>query len=255
MCDRFASAFHLQYDSSTRLYRVNDTVHTELLERNPSLKIALGATSDPQNSVEIELPYRAFDLQASYPIYPNATNYFPIRRADKESQYTLGRVLLQEAYLIVDHDRGNFSIHQARFPATNEKSQIIPILSPEFVANSENTTTKGRADNSHQSSLGKGGIAGISLGATLVTVGLVLLLLFLRKRPRKDKEEKEVSKKDTEETEEGTGIAEVESSGIHELHCTQGELDGTALSELCGTTALYLLSDDAKSMAHEMPAD
>ncbi|CAD6591030.1 MAG: hypothetical protein ASARMPREDX12_004894 [Alectoria sarmentosa] len=41
--------------------------------------------------------------------------YFPLRQAVNESQYTLGRAFLQEAYVIVDYERSNFSVSQCRF--------------------------------------------------------------------------------------------------------------------------------------------
>jgi hypothetical protein len=69
--------------------------------------------------VNITLPYDAFDLQLSYPYLPNTTYadpskyYFPLRQAANETQYVLGRAFLQEAYLITDYERNNFSIHQA----------------------------------------------------------------------------------------------------------------------------------------------
>jgi hypothetical protein len=66
---------------------------------NPVLTFMLGNTVDGGQTVSIDLPYNAFDLQADYPIYPNATNYFPLRRASNDTQYTLGRVFLQEAYV------------------------------------------------------------------------------------------------------------------------------------------------------------
>jgi hypothetical protein len=41
----------------------------------------------------------AFDLQAHWSIYPSTTNYFPLRRAANDTQYTLGKKFLQEAYV------------------------------------------------------------------------------------------------------------------------------------------------------------
>ena len=49
--------------------------------------------------MDIVLPYASFDLLASYPRVLNATKYFPLKRAANESQYTLGRTFLQEAYV------------------------------------------------------------------------------------------------------------------------------------------------------------
>jgi len=78
---------------------VNDTVHSKLQELNQSITFKLGKEIYGDPSINIVLPYTAFDLQAKYPIYPSATNYFPIRRAANDSQYVIGRTFLQEAYV------------------------------------------------------------------------------------------------------------------------------------------------------------
>jgi hypothetical protein len=57
---------------------------------NPTITFKLGDTIDGGDTVDITLPYNAFDLQADYPLYTNRTNYFPLRRADNDTQYTLG---------------------------------------------------------------------------------------------------------------------------------------------------------------------
>ena len=95
-CKRFEDEFGLVYDSTTELYLVNDTLHESLLSRNPNITFQLGnSISGP--SIEITLPYAAFDLQGTYPFVANTTNYFPLRRAANDSQYVIGRTFLQEA--------------------------------------------------------------------------------------------------------------------------------------------------------------
>jgi hypothetical protein len=80
-CKIFETAFGLQFDPTTDRYLVNDSVHDSLLSMNPTVSFKLGNTVDGVESVTVSLPYKAFDLQASWPIYANATNYFPLRRA------------------------------------------------------------------------------------------------------------------------------------------------------------------------------
>lgn len=96
-CEIFETAFGLEFDENTHRYLVNDTTHTKLQTLNPVITFELGNTISGGSTIEINLPYQAFDLQASWPIYENATNYFPLRRQDNSSYYTLGRVFLQEA--------------------------------------------------------------------------------------------------------------------------------------------------------------
>jgi hypothetical protein len=132
----------------------------------------------------VVLPYAAFDLQAEHPIYANTTNYFPIRRAVNESQYTLGRAFMQEAYIVADYGRGNFSVHQALFPPTTAQKQIMPITMPGLVLN-------GSTHNSTSSkSLSGGSIAGIVVA---VVVALVIfcfsLTAFVIRRRRKNRQD------------------------------------------------------------------
>ncbi|RAL66809.1 hypothetical protein DID88_007592 [Monilinia fructigena] len=80
--------------------------------------------------VNITLPYAAFDWWAEYPLVQNATRYFPLKRASDSSQITLGRVFLQEAYLIADYERSQFSIHQrnwSTFYPTSNPTTILPL--------------------------------------------------------------------------------------------------------------------------------
>lgn len=99
-CDSFAQAFGLTYDSETDLYLVNGTIHSQLRANNPSVTLTVGTSTGA--STNIVMDYNAFDLEAGIPLYNTSTPYFPIRRAANESQYTLGRTFLQEAYIIVD---------------------------------------------------------------------------------------------------------------------------------------------------------
>ena len=95
MCNKFESNFGLQYDEANEIYTINDTIHQSLLGMNPSLTFTLSDSKG--NTLNIVLPYAAFDLTATFPVVANDTKYFPLRRAANDTQYTLGRVFLQEA--------------------------------------------------------------------------------------------------------------------------------------------------------------
>ncbi|KAI9855176.1 MAG: hypothetical protein M1813_000535 [Trichoglossum hirsutum] len=97
-CARFESAFGLTWDDASQLYLVNDKLHVSLLAQNPSVKFKLGLTSKGGQSVDIVLPYAAFDLEVGSPLVKHSTRYFPLKRAANDTQYTLGRTFLQEAY-------------------------------------------------------------------------------------------------------------------------------------------------------------
>lgn len=100
-CRAFENAFGLLWDKTSGLYLVNDTLHDSLMARNPTVSFRLASDRTSAQAIDITLPYASFDLQLSdtYPNVNHSTRYFPIRRAANDTQYTLGRVFLQEAYV------------------------------------------------------------------------------------------------------------------------------------------------------------
>ncbi|KAL9589191.1 MAG: hypothetical protein Q9203_002019 [Teloschistes exilis] len=175
VCKQFETAFGLIWDSSRELYLVNDTVHGQLRTLNPSIVFSFGQST--AQSVNITVPYQAFDLQVTQPIAENGTNYFPLRRSANATQYTLGRAFLQEAYVRVDYDQSTFSLSQAQF---NNQSDIVTVDHARGgSATNTPTAQTGRAHLSH------GAIAGIAIGSSLAVVLFLSLIFFLLRRFRR----------------------------------------------------------------------
>ena len=168
-CSVFEQAFGLTFDNATNLYTVNDTVHSRLRQSNPSVVFKIGIQPVHGPTVDISLPYGAFDLKASSPFYPNATNYFPLRRAVNQTQYTLGRTFLQEAHLVVDHGRSNFSVNKAIFRDPNP--EVIITIQPQLPTPSNLP--------SHHDHLARGAVAGIALGAIAFSFAVIIITMFL----------------------------------------------------------------------------
>lgn len=184
-CQQFETAFGLSWDPSTEMYLVNDTTHQQLQNLNPSVTLTLGNSSTNQ-SIKITLPYGAFDLQASNPIYPNGTNYFPLRRASNVYQYTLGRAFLQEAYLLVDFEQRNFSVSQALFPANPDPNIITIDHSPRPPVSVTNTNLSSSAVHTKHN-LTAGAITGITIGSSISILLFCIIIassLFRRHRQR-----------------------------------------------------------------------
>ena len=167
VCDELEASLGLTYDPSTELYLVNSTAHAKLIELAPTIAFTLAADGTSNDTTTIVLPYAAFDLQASPPMYNTTANYFPLRRASKRS--VLGRAFLQEAYLVVDWDRSNFTISPAA-QRSNRTRDIVSILPP--------------LENKSSTALGTGAIVGIVIGAAVVLVIPVAFLWWKRRRPR-----------------------------------------------------------------------
>jgi hypothetical protein len=171
ICNAFEEGFGLSYDNTTNSYLIEDAVHAQLKSLNPTITFKIGNGTANGKTTEIVLPYAAFDLSMTWPTYNKSTNYFPLKRAVNVSQYTLGRVLLQEAYINVDFERQNFTLMQAQFPDAHQPSQIKAILSIE--------------DSHGHSRVGKGAIVGTAIGVVAVVLVIVLVTtLGLRRRQR-----------------------------------------------------------------------
>ncbi|CAF9910717.1 MAG: hypothetical protein ALECFALPRED_006806 [Alectoria fallacina] len=182
VCLKFAKAFGLTYDNAVQLYTFgSDPGQREvLLDWNMTFQFAVVDFLGSSNSVSLSLPYKAFDLQLSYP-YPglNATpsslptNYFPLRKAANNTQYTIGRTFLQETYLKVDYERNNFSIFQATFsPTALTDTNLISITRP------KNSTFTGPEVVPPKPILSKAGIAGVAVGGAIALVSLFCLIVL-----------------------------------------------------------------------------
>ncbi|KAI4123753.1 MAG: hypothetical protein LQ338_005125 [Usnochroma carphineum] len=179
-CKRFEDAFGLTWNEKMQGYPVNDTLHEKLTQQNASVVFTLSnSTSGSGPSVDITLPYAAFDLVMQYPLVRNTTRYFPLARAANESQYTLGRTFLQEVYLIADYERRNFSISQCSW-VENAQQDIRSVLMPVNVTSS--------AASQDLSSSGKAGVAVGSVAAVFLVCFLLYFFVIRRwriKRVRK----------------------------------------------------------------------
>ena len=196
-CQAFEKAFGLTYNTTNGFYLVDNALHAQLQAQNASVTFTLGSTVSGGETVNITLPYNSFDLTLKPPAanLSSSTKYFPLRRANNDTQYTLGRTFLQEAYLTVDWERQNFSISECLF-AENMQQNLLAIQSP-----SDKT-------NSGGSSTGKTvGIAvGVVVGVLIIVavIGAILWKKNLDKRVRRE-EEAEKAKKLDEESEQQRG--------------------------------------------------
>nr|OQO30352.1 hypothetical protein B0A51_02019 [Rachicladosporium sp. CCFEE 5018] len=168
VCQAFEQAFGLVWNETSELYILNSTTHANLRAQNPSFTLTLGSGTSGGNTTRITMPYAAFDLNMT--VGYTSEPYFPLKRAQNSAQYTLGRVFLQEAYVIADYERKNFTVAQAAFPASGLQ-KLEAILPPGFVF-------------LKKAKLSKGSIAGVVVGAAVI-ISLLLIALFLWIRRRR----------------------------------------------------------------------
>ncbi|KAK0382871.1 hypothetical protein NLU13_8787 [Sarocladium strictum] len=179
VCDAFEDAFNIHLDDDTGLYLINDTHRNSLLDTDAEVTFRLSDDKSGGETVSIALPYAAFDLRAEVPLVENGSYYFPLKRADNESQYTLGRVFLQEAYLSADYERKTFNVSACTWNSGAESD--IVMIKP-IGSGSDSQSESGQSG----SGLSGGEVAGIVVGAVVGTVVILALgaCLFLRHRRR-----------------------------------------------------------------------
>ncbi|KAL2024021.1 hypothetical protein VTK56DRAFT_256 [Thermocarpiscus australiensis] len=206
VCDRFAAALNLRWREDLGVYVFSDGAQYTHYQSTASLSFTFTLSSyqnadnfgqplDTPGVVNITLPSSAFAQLLRYPFRnviqwgDSSVPYFPLKRSTKEvnnNQYIIGRVFMQEAYIITSYDRGTYSLHQASFPdnaATNYSLEAItrPPDSPYPGFQGESASGQG---------LNAGQTAGIVLSAFITgsIIGLVLWYCCRRRRRTKQAE-------------------------------------------------------------------
>lgn len=198
-CTAFEQAFGLTYDNTSQFYLVNSTLHDTLKATNPNVTFTVGSQNSGGPTVDIVLPYGAFDLQVTFPnvMNPNSSYYFPLKRAANDTQYTLGRTFLQEAYLIADYDRRNFTVAPCIWDSAKVgTSSITSILRA-------NETSSGHGDSGSSTGAIAGGVVGGVVGAVAI-IGAIIWFFRHRKQQEKKRlaelEAKEAGDKTSSDT-------------------------------------------------------
>jgi hypothetical protein len=182
ICDRFQETYGLTYDETRNLYFVNTSSHDTNKQRNGTVEFKIAAgPSDSGIYTNIKLGYPAFDHQISSRTGENETNYFPIKKS-KNGIYTLGRTFLQEAYIIVDYERFNFTVAPALYTDSLSKQDLRPIYNTTFDLTTSSAGSGG--------GLGSGAIAGTVVGI-VVAFAIAGVLAFCWWRKRKNKKQVE----------------------------------------------------------------
>ncbi|KAL9094621.1 MAG: hypothetical protein Q9165_003181 [Trypethelium subeluteriae] len=213
VCTAFEQAFGLTWNEAESRYLLNDSAHNALMHLNPNVTFTLGAQPSGGDNINIVFPYTSFDLTAEPPLVSNKSSYFPLKRAQNSTQYTLGRAFFQNAYVIADYERSNFSVHQALVPSNTNTQNLIPILSTDSTGQPSQPSLTSQTNKSNSSGVSGGAIAGIVIGVLAVLVAAVGALLFYRRQKRKGRSEAQPKEDpynpyvDTKAELDGTGAA------------------------------------------------
>ena len=182
VCDEFAKRFHLKYDNKTNFYSTDISGAQNNEQQNSTVSFKIGA--DPfgggNEFTNIILPYSAFDLRYRDPSDSgNETRRFAIRKSP-DGRFVLGRTLLQEAYIIVDYERSNFTVAAASFPDSPSTTKLVPIYDKSYVP----PTPTPLPTSGGGGGLSGGAIAGIVVGILVVALGAAFAIFMWWKKRR-----------------------------------------------------------------------
>ncbi|KAF4619039.1 hypothetical protein G7Y89_g14808 [Cudoniella acicularis] len=246
ICARFEEVFGLQWNDTSQIYTLNETMHTTMLSMNPDITFTLSNLYN--KTLDISLPYSAFDLNATFPIANQSTYYFPLRRASNDTMYTLGRVFLQEAYLIADYQRFQFSVAPCAWPPVFTP-QIAAILPPTENSIATTSVLPG-ASPSKSTTISIAAIAGIVMGG-VVLISLILVLgLFLLRRWEKVKEIPTIST--SVEVPPPTSATYPRSPDGMMMDFIKSELEDRQLAEMDGTAYPSEIETPSTPFRHEL---
>ncbi|KAL8727522.1 MAG: hypothetical protein Q9166_005993 [cf. Caloplaca sp. 2 TL-2023] len=172
----FEQAFGLTWNESYGMYIVDDELHMNLKTRNPTFKFEIGQFKKEGPTVEINLPYASVDFSHKFDFDSTPVRYFPIQRAQNDSQLTLGRTFLQEAYVTANYEHANFSVSQCRWEEPVGK-QIVPISSARLTNTTRAPPSQISVSTTERPSLDRNQIIGLVGGI----VGFLILLTIFAK--------------------------------------------------------------------------
>ncbi|KAL2074840.1 hypothetical protein VTL71DRAFT_8619 [Oculimacula yallundae] len=182
-CAKFESEFGLTWDAINEIYTLNETAHNTLKSSKPDLTFTI-ANNNGQ-TLDFIIPYGAFDLTASFPVLANGSTpmmYFPLKRAANDTQFTLGRVFLQEAYLTADYDRSEFVVAPCVWPSTFQQN-LVAIYPPD-----SNQTISAIPGPEDSKSTPIGAIIGGVLGGLILLAAALAYWYFVVRRKRRQSE-------------------------------------------------------------------
>ncbi|KAK5018534.1 hypothetical protein LTR16_000566 [Cryomyces antarcticus] len=265
VCEAFEQAFNLTWNNSSELYIVTEDMHNRLVQQNANITLKLGPDPAGGNFVDIVMPYGSFDLTASAPYVTNSTRYFPLKRAQNATQYTLGRAFLQQAYVIADYGRSNFSVSQALFPSTSSSQNSAPNLVPISAPSTDVVSTNPASLNPGMTStdLSPDAIGGLTAGiVALILLVIIAVVLTVRSRRRQQavraaaaKAELAAAALKEDEADAGFRKAELDTveAARHELATADTALGGE--SELEVPDNCHEMSAQANESLYELATD
>ncbi|UKZ59939.1 uncharacterized protein TrAtP1_001227 [Trichoderma atroviride] len=211
VCDQFADAFNLTYNSTFDLYTLTNEQYNAFGSANSfTFTFSLSSFDNHDNFgsplnvpglVNITVPMQAFVGLLQYPFKHRAIKYgdpavpyFALRRTQNDSSIVIGRSFLQEAYLITKYDEAVFSIYQAKFPQQPvADANLMPIKQPNNSPYPGPPTQAGTKLRTAQ-------LVGIAVGAILLCIFCLVSVCYLCRRRKSETKGDETEVNDSKST-------------------------------------------------------
>jgi hypothetical protein len=184
ICELFEITYHLEWNETAQLYLMNASTHEALLQNPLNVTFFLSSPNATNTAGKYTLSSLALGLRATWPLVDTDSYYFPLKRASGIS--VLGRVFLQETYIVTDYDRGYFNLSQ--ISPYNGQKDLRTILNATYAQWAETDATP------RASRLSPAVHAGIAIAIFAAVVCLASLVAWKRKwwpfnsKPTKDSE-------------------------------------------------------------------
>jgi hypothetical protein len=199
VCDRFAKYLDLHWNETLGVYVFNrGSQYTDYLAPSPlSFTFSISSYDYLDNFaqplalpgvVNITIPAAAFAHLLRYPFADaisfsdSSIPYFPLKRAAAEGPFILGRAFMQAAYMIMNYETAQFSIHEAVFPSNPATNLSLVTIAP-----SPNSPYPKYTEPTKSKGLTIPQIAGMVVGIVLVgsIVFITTYVCCRRRRTRK----------------------------------------------------------------------
>jgi hypothetical protein len=159
------------------------------------------------------LPYDAFYYTIDYPAVENSTQYFPIKKSPN-GVYVLGRTFLQEAYIVVDYERSNFTVAPVLYAENTDANSLVPIYNKTYTPPAITPTPI--PSGGGKGGLSPGAVAGIVVGVVLIFL-LAGLAFFFRWKKRRHQAKQSPYEGKVEEIDTTAAGGEVKHRRVSEL--------------------------------------
>jgi hypothetical protein len=128
ICKIIERILGLHWDSASGMYPISQNDYDRLKTSNGTVLMNVGGSYP---STTVYMPIESLILHAGMPLVANSTRFLAIKQATgNETQYTLGRAFLQNAYITADYDKRIFNLSRVMHTSDSRPMALPAGLPP-----------------------------------------------------------------------------------------------------------------------------